>query len=205
MLTICLRHFGFSGEELITLKEYFLKTRAKDKIFKDLIKEPLDSMKDKCGWINTVGYNHLQNESTGAIIMSTIYIFPVDGKPQIVRKENDCGKYVDLVDKVPKLYLINKNIRREYTRGKEMKFIQDELREIDRIGHTYYDGKLNDIESISDSFRVSYIPNIGMHVYIPATYETLANYYIRNFKTADNPLLDDEQAEKVLTKIQVRK
>ena len=198
-------YFGLSKEELITIKEYFLEMRDKDKEFKELIKEPLDSMKDKCGWINTVGYYHLQNEDTGSFFRSTIYLFPVDGKTQIVHKEYDGDKYVDQSEKFLKIHLLNKDIRKEYNRGKEVVYIQDELREIDKIGHAYYDGELHSKKSISDSFEVSYMPNMGMHVYVPSTYETLASYYIRNFKSYDKPLIKDEQKEKVLTKIQIRK
>ena len=65
-------YFGLTKDKLITLKDYLLSMREKDKEFKELIKEPLDSMKDKCGWISSVGYNLLQQKTTGEYISSTI-------------------------------------------------------------------------------------------------------------------------------------
>ena len=198
-------YFGLSKDELITLKEYFLSMREKDKEFKELIKEPLDSMKDKCGWISSVGYNLLQQSSTDEYISSTIYLFPVIGRTQIVHKSFWSDEYKDITDKVPLIYLLNRDIRMERKRTKDLPFIQDELREIDEVGKTVYDKLLYPKNTVSDNFMVFYTPNIGMDVYVPSDYNSLAYYYVRNMKLYDKPLIEDRQKEKVLTKIQIRK
>ena len=197
--------FDLPKEDLITLKEYFLSMREKDKEFKELIKEPLESMKDKCGWINTIGYRLFQQSSTHEYINSAIYLFPVLGNCNTVSKNNASKEFRDLIEKVPKIYLLNKDIRMNYQRHKEIPFIQDELEEIDRIGQSFYDGLLIPKKTVSDKFQVSYIPNAMMSLYDPEAEEILAYYNIRNLKLYDKPILNEEQKQKVLTKIQLRK
>ena len=198
-------YFGLTKDELITLKDYLLSMREKDKEFKELIKEPLDSMKDKCGWISSVGYNLLQQKTTGEYISSTIYLFPVTGRRQIVHKSFWSDEYKDIAEKFTKIYLLNKEIRDEYKRQKDLPFIQDELREIDEMGQLVYDGLLYPRDTVSENFEIFYTPNIGMEVYVPSDYNSLAYYYVRNMKIYDKPLIDDKQKEKVLTKIQLKK
>ena len=198
-------YFGYSKDDLITIKDYFLSMQKKDEEFKKLIKEPLDSMKDKCGWINDLGYTMLQQSETGEYISSALYLFPNEGKNLIIRKRYDSDDYTELAEKFPKFYLFNKAIRERYERQKEIPLIQDELREIDKIGQSFYDGQLHAKNSVSEIFQIYYVPNMRMEVYLPSDQEVMAYYHINKMKEYDKPLLNEEQKEKVLTKIQIRK
>ena len=193
--------FNLSAEDLITLKEYLLDMRNKDEEFKELIEKPLNSMKDKCGWINSIGYFVMNKKTTGEYILSSISLFPVDGNTMIVDK-TDSGEYKSLADRIPKIYLLNNNIRTEYYRQKELVYIQDELREIDQKGRSFYGDLLGTQESVSGNFSVSYRPNLTMNLW--ADGELLANYPVRKMKEYDKPYLNETEKNKVLTKVQIR-
>ena len=199
--------FNLSSEDLITLKEYLIEMRAKDKEFMELIKEPLDSMKDKCCWIKTIGYDVLYQDLTGEYIMSSIKLFPVEGRQLTVHKKFDSDKYTNLAERFPKFYLLNKGIRTENDRSKELPYIQDELGEIDQIGISFYKGLLGSRQSVSENFGIAYRPNVTMDVYTMDDVhydELLARYPVRKMKEYEKPYLDEEEKNKVLTKIQVR-
>lgn len=199
--------FNLSSEELITLKDYLIGMRAKDKEFMKLIKEPLDSMKDKCGWINTIGYNVLHHNLTGEYITSSIKLFPVEGRVLIVHKKFDSDKYTNLAEGFPKFYLLNRGIRIENERSKELPYIQDELGEIDQIGISFYKGLLGSRQSVSGNFGIAYHPNVTMDVYTMdgVHYDgLLARYSERKIKEYEKPYLEEEEKNKILTKIQVR-
>ncbi len=201
-------YFNLSSEDLITLKEYLIEMRDKDKEFMELIKEPLDSMKDKCGWINTIGYDVLHQSSTGEYIMSSIKLIPVEGRNLTVHKKIDSDKYTNLAEGFPKFYLLNRGIRIENERSKELPYIQDELSEIDQIGISFYKGLLGSKLSVSGNFGISCHPNVTMDVYAMDGVhydELLSRYPVRKMKEYEKPYLGEEEKSKVLTKIQIKK
>lgn len=195
--------FNLSSDDLITLKDYLLEMRAKDEEFKELIKEPLNSMKDKCGWINSIGYFVLNKEGTGEYILSSIPLFTVDGRTIIVDRLIDSGEYKSLSERIPKVYLLNSGVRTDFNRQKELIYIQDELREIDLTGRSFYGDSLRIEQSVSGNFKVSYRPNLTMSLW--GQDEVLATYPVRKMKEYEKPYLDEEGKKKILTRVQLRK
>lgn len=199
--------FNLSSEELLSLKEYLIGMRVKDKEFMELIKEPLDSMKNKCGWINTIGYDVLHQDSTGEYITSSINLFPVEGRVLTIHKKFDSDEYTNLAEGFPKFYLFNRGIKTENERSKELPYIQDELGEIDQIGISFYKGLLESRQSVSGKFGIAYHPNVTMDVYTMDGVhydELLARFPVRKMKEYEKPYLDEKENNKILTKIQVR-
>ena len=195
--------YNLPKDNLITLREYLLDMLNKDNEFLNLIGEPLSSMKEKCPWINDIGYDMLQLAVTGSTIDSTIWLFPTDGHNMIVSKNKNSSIYDDLAKVIPSIYLLDKNVKKRIKRQNELLFIQDELHEIDKIGRNFYDELLYDKTSISGDFDISYVPNIGMYVYTDN--EFLAACLVRNMKSYQKPYLKDKQKDKVLARIQLEK
>ena len=65
----------------------------------------------------------------------------------MVSKSN-FGIYEELVKNIPRLYLLSGKIRKQLLRQKDLKFIQEELKEIDDIGKNLYRLTLTPISSI---------------------------------------------------------
>ena len=195
--------YNLPKEDLICLRDYLLQFKAKDVEFMNLIKEPLSLMKEKCSWIDDVAFSALQIESTGKYFNSSVWLFPTKGNNLIVSTDKENDVFKDITEKIYGIYLLNNNIRMQVKRQKELKMIQEELHEIDKIGRTYYDGLLYSQKSVSGYFDVSYTPNIGMHVW--SDDELLAEYLVRKMKVYDRPYLKEEDKDKVLSRIQIKK
>ena len=71
------------------------------------------------------------------------------------------------------------------------------------IGRAFYDGLLYRKKSVSGDFDVLYTPNIGMSVW--SDHELLADYLVRKMKAYNKPYLKEDEKDKVLTRIQIKK
>ena len=196
-------YFNLSKEDLVNLREFLLKLEEKDEKFLKLIKEPVDSMKGKCNWVSDVAFHALQKEPKGEYILSSIWLLPTDVHNVIARFDEKRERYVELAERIPFVYRASKNVRTLIKRQEELDLIQDELHEIDQVGKNYYDGLLCRKESISKNFSVIYFPNVGMSIW--SNGDLLANYYRRQIKEYDKPYLNEENKDKVLSKIQIKK
>ena len=194
--------YNLSQDNLINLKDYLLQLKSKDEQFIYLIKNPYNSMKEKCNWIDNIAFSAIQIKSTGDYYQSSIWLLPTKGNNIITKINKERKVYKDIADKIPKIYLVNKNIKTQIERQEDLKNIQEELHEIDQIGRKYYDGLLYPQKSISENFKMYYTPNIGMSLY--SDNQLLANYYIRQMKEYDKPYLNNEEKNKILTRIQIK-
>lgn len=195
-------YYNSSMEDLISLKDYLLKLKAKDKEFLDLIKEPVTSMKEKCSWIGDVAFDALQKESTGKYLLSSIWLIPADGEHLIAHLGEGMDGYKDLAVKIPRIYMMGRRIKTHIRRQDDLKYVQDELHEIDKVGRSFYDGILHPQKSISENFNILYTPNVGMSVW--TNDELVANYFVRQMELSDKPYLSEENKDQVLTRIQVK-
>lgn len=196
--------FGVSSKDLISLKEHLLRLKAKDQEFLTAVKPHIDSMKEKCGWLDEIAFSATQHDGTGEYLRTAIWLFPTEGRSLITHYDVKTKRYRDIAERVPKLYiLLNKSIRTSVEREKELVSVQEELREIDELGRLLYDGVLYARKSVSGNFCITYTPNIGMNVWWRD--ELVANYYIRKMKLYDRPYLSEEEKGQVLTRIQLKK
>ena len=179
-----------------------LRLREKDKEFLELVSEPVNSMKEKCNWIDDIAFNALQREETGKFVQSSVWLFPSEGHHLIVHRDKENKEYRYIAPKMPNVYLVNKSVRQLVKRIDELKNIQDELHEIDLMGRNFYDGLLYTKKSVSENFDICYTPN--MRVSLWADYQLLANYSARPMKSYNKPYLNVEEKEKVLTKIEIK-
>ncbi len=195
--------YNLSKEDLINLKEYLLQMKSKDKEFMDLVKEPVNSMKEKISWIDDIAFDASQNKTTGDYSFTTIWIFPKEGEHLIVESDRESGFYKDIADKIPTMYLLNKNIRTRVKRQDALDFLQEELYLIDHFGRGFYDGLLYPKKSVSGNFEIGYTPKLGMYVWNDS--ELVTDYLEKKIKRYDKPHIKDNEKEKVLTKIQIKK
>ena len=196
--------FNLPKENLIDLKEYLLQMKAKDKEFMVLINEPFISMKEKCPWIGDVAFKFLQNELPEKS-SSSVWLFPINGERLIAMRDRENGYYGDITihSSSPLHLLLSKNTRIHIKRKEELASIQKELRVIDEIGRSYYDGLLYPQKSISGYFAVSYIPNMGMSIWASNYIDLIATFLSKEIKIYNKPYFSEEEKDKVLTKIQI--
>ncbi len=194
--------FHLSNGDTITLGDYIQQRNEKDAEFLKLVKEPIQSIKKKCSWLDDIAFHGLQQHHTKDYLMSSIWLFPTSGTPLITHVDKDSGQFLDLAERIPKLYLLRKSTRELVRRQKELVKLQRELHEIDEAGCDFYLDSLYPQTSISGHFHLHHTPNIGVHVF--ADDESLANFFVRPMKTYDKPYLDDSEKNKVLAKIQLK-
>ena len=174
--------FHLSNGDTITLGEYIQQRKEKDAEFLKLVKEPIQSMKKKC--------------------MTSIWLFPTSGTPLITHVDKDSGQFLELAERIPKIYLLRKSVRELVRRQKDLSMIQKELHDIDEAGCDFYVDALYPQTSISGHFHAHPKPNMGVYVFTDD--ESLANFFVRPMKVYDKPYLSDSEKNKVLTKIQMK-
>ena len=199
--------FGLPKENLISVKEYLEFLKERDNEFQRLIKEQADSIKENCDWVDRVGFDASQIEETGKYMLSWINLFARDDINLIVSNGNDRSIYTDLA-KIPSVYLINKKARIHSDRQQDLIPIQNELHEIEEIGREFYDGKLYAKKSISGSFVVQDLPELGVELYC-GTGEYCGKLICRSFDRKgmfyDVPVIKNkEKSEKVLSLVQIK-
>ena len=194
--------FHLSNGDTITLGDYIQQRKEKDAEFLKLVKEPIQSMKKKCSWLDDISFNGLQQNHTKDFLMTSIWLFPTSGTPLITHVDKDSGEFLDLAERVPKIYLLRKSVRELVRRQKDLPMIQKELHDIDEAGCEFYVDALYPQTSISGHFHAHPKPNMGVYVF--ADDESLANFFVRPMKVYDKPFLSDSEKNKVLTKIQMK-
>lgn len=188
-------------KNLITLKEFLEVYKNLDEEFKLYVKSELDSIKNKCDWVEDIGFHALQDDLTGTYINSGIRLFANDDINLIANYNKATNKYEESNIQMPKLYLISKKIRTFFQRQEDLSMIQSELSDIDEIGRAFYDGLLYANYSISGNFEIHYTPSVGLDVFTED--ELLASYSERHLKDYNKPFLSDEAKSRVLTLIQL--
>lgn len=195
-------YYHLSKDNLINLKDYLLEMREKDKEFRNIVKEPIEAIKEKCNWLQDIGFDSLQKPETGEYLESSIWLFTVNGHNIIVHKKFENNKYVGLGEKLPVIYLVSGKNREFVKRQKELANIQEELEIIDSVGHSFYDGLLYSKDTISKNFHASYTPGLGMTLWENTNYELIASFYERKIKEYNKAYFNNDNKGKVLTKIQ---
>ena len=173
--------FHLSNGDTITLGDYIQQRKEKDAEFLKLVKEPIQSMKKKCSWLGDISFNGLQQHHTKDFLMTSIWLFPTSGTPLIAHVDKDSGQFLELAERVPKIYLLRKSVR---------------------AGCDFYVDALYPQTSISGHFHAHPKPNMGVYVFTDD--ESLANFFVRPMKVYDKPYLSDSEKNKVLTKIQMK-
>ena len=131
-----------------------------------------------------------------------------DGHQAIMHMEKQYFPVIITDIKMPNMFKVKKSYKTYDERQKSLYLIQDELIDIEKKGRLIYDGILYPKESISESFKIIYSPNLGMDVFVSLKEETnnlLASFYEREMKNYYEPILKDKEKDKVLTKIQIKK
>ena len=189
-------------ENLITLKEYLLQLKDKDNDFQTAIQEQFQSIKKKCSWLNAISFGGLIHE-IGNYELTAIYLYSKDGIDLIAKYNHSNDRYEDLTRNVPKIYLLNRKVRKHLSRQKDIDLIQAELREIENIGRNIYRDVLRPISSISNNFQIHYTPHFGLSIY--NDYDLIANYLNCSEKSKEKEYLKEEDPkEKLLRRILVK-
>ena len=195
--------FDLSKEDLITLKDYLESLLSKDNEFQNTINEPLESIRNKCDWVEGIGFNGLQLSDSGEYFHSGVNIFAKDNADLIVTSKDNMEDYKEVSLYIPKIYHASSKVRTLINRQGDLNKIQEELKEIGKIGCEIYDGALYPKKSASGMFEISYRPNIGLDVW--SNDDLVAGIYERPIKVYNTPYLSGKNACKVLTKIQIKK
>lgn len=188
-------------KNLITLKEFLEEYKSLDEEYQKFITKEVESIKNKCNWIEDVGFYSLQNDRNGMYINTGVRLFAKDDINLIANYNKITNKYEESNTQIPKLYLISKRIRTFLQRKEELSYIQNELCDIDEIGRAFYDGLLSANFSISGNFEMHYTPSVGMDVF--SEDELLASYTDRRLKEYDKCYLSEEPKAKILSLIQL--
>ena len=195
-------YYSLSKENLLTLREYLLKLKEKDDEFQSRIQNQFNSIKEKCDWLEDINFDGVVKKD-GTYEMSAIYLNSNDGVNLIVRLNKNHDQYEELVKKVPKLYLVSSKVRKHLARQEDIKYIQEELREIDNIGRDVYKGVLGFVYSRSENFLVYNTPNKCVSVY--NDYELICEYLNESKKHKETGFLKDkDKKEKLLEKILIK-
>ena len=193
--------FEVSKKDSISLDEYRQKMIDLDRKFQKMARFEVESIKRKCGWVDAIWFESLQDKKTGEFFLPTLHVFSKDGKDISSFEEID-GSF-DFSAKFPKLFLINPNIRRNIERRKNIQKCQSELKEIDLIGKEVYEGKLYDRKSVSDNFKAVYRPDSGLYLF-NSNSDNITAYLKENRKNYDKPLAKDKDKDKLLRKILIK-
>ena len=194
-------YFSLSKDNLLTLKDYLLQFKDKDNDFTSSIQSQFESIKEKCSWVTSIsfgGYIH----KDGIYGITSIYLNSEDGIDLVAEYNKKTNRYEGLIkeDKVPQIYLISRKIRKLLLRQKDINIIQDELREIERIGRDIYIDVLFPINSASENFQICYVPHTGLYVY--DHHVLIAKYLMCKPKHVEKEFLrDNVKKEKLLRKI----
>ena len=194
--------FDSSKENLIILKDYLESLLSKDNEFQNTINEPLESIRDKCAWVEGVGFNGFQLSGSGEYFHSGVNIFAKDNVDLVVTSKDNIKNYKEVSLYIPKIYRASSKVRTLINRQGDLDKIQDELKEIGKIGCEIYDGALYPRESVSGMFETLYRPNIGLDIW--SDDDLVAGIYERPTKCYNKPYLSGKNACKVLTKIQLK-
>lgn len=192
--------FKVSKEDSISLDEYRQEMIDLDRRFQKMARFEVESIKRKCGWVDVIWFESLQDKKTGEFFLPTLHVFSKDGEDISSFEEID-GSF-DFSAKFPKLFLINPNIRRNIERRKSIQKCQSELKEIDFIGKEVYDGKLYSKKSVSDTFTTDYRPDGGLYVF--SDYELVSAYLKPYVKNYDIPIIKDRDNIKLLSKVLIK-
>lgn len=194
-------YYNLPKEDLINLKQYILMIKEKEKEFQRLVEQPVKSMQEKCNWLAGTNFQGIQSEVNGEFILHSIILWGVDNINLVARYKDKLGKYVGLVEWIPKIYLLNKRIRTIIKRQNDLNLIQGELGDVASIGQTIYDGLFHKY-SISENFSIIYLHPDS--IAILNNHILLAKYLDNQHKSKDKELLNNEEKQKLLTKIQIR-
>ena len=200
-------YFSLSKENLLTLRELLLQFKKIDNEFTSAIQEQFQSIKEKCNWLSTISFSGYIHKN-GFYGTTSIYLNSEDGIDLTVQYNDITHIYEGLIkeDKIPKVCLISRKLRKHLLRQKDISFIQEELYEIDRIGRDIYKSVLVPINSVSKNFCMCYVPHKGLHVTNNDKYNyyLIATYYECLKGHKERELLKDEKSkEKLLTRILV--
>ena len=194
--------YHLEEKDLIALKEYLLELKSKDEEFKKLISAPATSVKEKCDWVDEIGFDSLQF-SNGEYISSMVRLFGKEYGDMLAELDPQTGTYRDFFQNPPIIYLAFKSVRKRLERQKDLPLIQDELLEIDETGRQVYNGILNCKKSVSGNFDIVYTPQIGLTVWNDDA--LLAAYLERKLPPYNRIHLKDVDQAKTLTRIQLKK
>lgn len=98
-------------KNLITLKEFLEEYKSLDEEYQKFIKKEVELIKNKCNWIEDVGFYSLQNDRNGMYINTGVRLFAKDDINLIANYNKITNKYEESNTQIPKLYLISKRIR----------------------------------------------------------------------------------------------
>ncbi len=190
--------FGVSKENSITLEEYYDYMKDVDRRFQKMAQFEIESIKKKCPWVKEVWFEGLQNAKTKEFFLTSIHFFSVDGR-EIYTNLNKKTDTYDYNFNIPKLYLLSKKVRADVQRKHDFAKIQEELKEIEKIGHDIYDDKFHRKDSISETFDACYRPDGGLYLF--SDYNLVTAFLKPCVKNYDKPIIKDKNSNRVLKKI----
>lgn len=189
--------FEVSKDNSISLEEYYELMRDYDYRFQKMAQFEVKSIKEKCPWVKDVWFEGLQNAKTKGFFLTSIHFFSIDGREIYTSYDKKIDAYNHKID-VQKIYLLNKGIRLDVQRQKDFAKIQEELKEIEDIGHYIYNDKLHDMSSISDNFKAIYRPDGGLYLF--SVHDLVTCFLKPAVKNYDKPITKENDV-RVLKKI----
>lgn len=192
--------FGVSREGSITLEEYRERMQDIDYRFQQMAQFEVFSIRIKCPWVRDVWFEGLQNPKTKEFFLTCIHFFAEDGRKLYTKFDKKTESYNPNLN-VPKIYLLNKGVRLDLEREKDFSKIQEELKEIERIGQEVYNDKLHDKISVSENFKAVYRPDGGLYVSTEPNSDHVTAYLKPNVKNYDKTMIKDKDKNKMLKKI----
>jgi hypothetical protein len=196
-----LDYFGLESCDCISLNEYLFYLKNKEQEYRLLTEELLKRINTKCNWVKALGFKGIQSRKTGEYTLSFLFLFPVDGRTEIIQLNRD-GSLKPMDNEYPLIYLIKKTNRKSMTRQKELILIEEELKEAIKIGQKVFNGCFSK-SSISKLFNIYFSPY--QDVAVMNNGDVLALFPVTpNAKKEDEEELNIEEKSELLKRVRVK-
>ena len=191
-----------SKENLLTLREYLMMLKKKNRKFKHFAYEEIDMAKRSLKWIKDIEFGGVQDEKTGGFIDTTIRLITIENDVYTLRYDQESMLYEPVDNKVPMIYRFLPSVRRFNKRMEELYKIQPNLKSIEHTGRVAFNNCLFQRKSISGHFTINY--DAGYEFIVnDDEYEPIVAMYDRKGKHQVKPYLTGEESEKILDLIQI--
>lgn len=193
-----------SKENLISLREYLMMLREKNRKFKYYAHEEIDMAKRSLKWIKDIEFGGVQDEKTGGFIDTSIRLITTEDNIYTLKYNQETWQYEPIANRIPKIYYIIPSVRKFAKRMKELYKIQPNLKNIEHTGRVAFNNCLFQRKSISGHYTIDY--DAGYEFIVnDDEYEPIVALYERKDKNQAKPCLTGEESERVLDLIQIEK
>lgn len=188
-------YFLLNENNTISLEDYIKFLKSKEEEFTLETQNVLERIKEKCNWVYKIGFGGLQTQDI--YFLSTIYLITSDGTYKSIRFNTETQKYEFFNKKCS----FSEKIRMLIKYGNNIKFIQEELSEIDIIGKKVFNLILSS-RSVSNNFKIYFLPFQQILVYNDC--DLLADFSYYKEKRNNNEQLNESQKNELLKRVRIK-